>query len=70
MRARKWWPIVIVVALGLLQAVRREWATGLGLALLLLMTILYFTDVFAERRAERYTHALDQARSARTRAPP
>lgn len=55
------WSVVIVVAIVLLEVVRRDWATGLGLALLLVMTILFFTDVFAERRAIIYTEALDRA---------
>lgn len=63
-RIKTVWTVVIGVALVLLMAVRRDWASGLGLALLLVMTILFFTDVFAERRAILYTKALDQARAA------
>lgn len=55
------WTVLIIVALVLLMAVRRDWSMGLGLSLLLLSTILFFTDVFAERRAEPYTKALEQA---------
>lgn len=55
------WAVLIVVSLVLLMVVRREWASGLGLGLLLLSTILFFTDVFAERRAEPYTKALERA---------
>jgi hypothetical protein len=50
--------VLIVVALGLLMGVRRDWASGLGLALLLLSTTLFFVDVFGERRAQPYTEAL------------
>jgi hypothetical protein len=64
------WTVVIGVALTLLVVVRRDWASGLGLALLLVATILLFLDVFAERRAILYTHALDQARSAAGPGPP
>jgi hypothetical protein len=59
------WTVIIGVALVLLHAVRREWASGLGLALLAIMTVLFFTDVFAERRAAIYTAALEEARSGR-----
>lgn len=57
------WSIVIVAALALLLLVRREWASALGLSLLLLSTTLFFVDVFAERRATGYTTALQQART-------
>lgn len=56
------WSIVIVVALVLLLFVHREWASALGLCLLLMTTTLFFTDVFAERRAAIYTSALEHAR--------
>jgi len=52
------WTLGIVAALVLLQVVRREWATGLGLALLVTLGVLFCVDVFAERRAEVYTAAL------------
>jgi hypothetical protein len=57
-RVKITWTVVIGVALVLLFAVRRDWASGLGLALLAVSTILFFTDVFAERRALVYTEAL------------
>lgn len=63
------WTAVITVALVLLMAVRRDWASGVGLALLLVMTVLFFTDVFAERRAAVYTRALEHARSERAQPP-
>ncbi len=58
------WTVVMVAALVLLHLVRKEWATGLALAFLLLMTTLLFTDVFAERRAIVYTKALQDGRAA------
>jgi hypothetical protein len=60
-RVKLTWTVVIAVALVLLMVVRRDWASGLGLALLLLSIILFFTDIFAERRAAPYTKALEQA---------
>jgi hypothetical protein len=63
------WAVILGVALVLLLAVRRDWASGLGLALLAVTTILFFTDVFAERRALVYTEALEKARSTRPGAP-
>lgn len=60
--AKSMWTGVIAGALVLLMVVRREWAAGLGLALLLAATVLFFVDVFAERRAGPYTVALDAAR--------
>jgi hypothetical protein len=57
------WSVVIVAALVLLLFVGREWASALGLSLLLMATTLFFVDVFAERRAEGYTTALQQART-------
>lgn len=61
------WTVVIAASLVLLMVARREWASGLGLALLLVSTILFFTDVFGERRAVPYTRALEQAAG---RSPP
>lgn len=52
------WGVIAIGALVLLLAVKREWATGLGLALVLLVAVLFFMDVFAERRAVPYTEAL------------
>lgn len=62
------WTVSIVIALGLLMAVDRDWAKGLGLALLAICTILFFTDVFAERRAIIYTRALEAGWAAKARA--
>jgi hypothetical protein len=68
-RAMTGWAVVIVVALALILAVRRDWSSGLGLALLLVSTILYFTDVFAERRALVYTTALRKVAAENGAAP-
>lgn len=62
------WGALAIVALVLLLVVKREWATGLGLALMLLVTALFFVDVFAERRAEPYAEALDSASPQATRS--
>jgi hypothetical protein len=55
------WGVVTLVALVLLLGVKREWSAGLGLALMVLATALFFIDVFAERRAGPYTEALGRA---------
>jgi len=52
------WGVIAIGALVLLLAIKREWSTGLGLALVLLVAVLFFMDVFAERRAAPYTEAL------------
>lgn len=52
------WTALAISALVLLMVVRREWASGLGLALIFIATTGFFVDVFAERRAEPYTAAL------------
>jgi len=62
-RVKVAWSVVTAVALVLLLAMHREWASGLGLALMLLATTLFFVDVFAERRAAPYTAALERARA-------
>lgn len=63
-RLKLTWGVVTLVALGLILGVKREWSSGLGLALMLLMTALFFIDVFAERRAAPYTEALARAGGA------
>lgn len=68
-RLKAIWAVVTIVALVLLLAVRREWASGFGLALLLLATTLFFVDVFAERRAAAYTTALASSAAAETTPP-
>lgn len=55
------WTTLSLTALLLLWAVRRDWAQGLGLALLLVGCLGFFVDVFAERRAHVYTDVLRTA---------
>jgi hypothetical protein len=62
------WGAIALVALGLLLATNREWAHGLGLALIFATALLFFVDVFAERRAQPYTEALDALRAEHTHA--
>lgn len=62
-RLKAAWSVVIVVALVLLVFVHREWASALGLALLLTATMLFVVDVFAERRAGVYMATLEHARA-------
>ncbi len=57
------WGVITLVALVLLLGVKRDWSNGLGLALMLLMAVLFCVDVFAERRAVPYTEALERAGS-------
>ncbi|MGH9116527.1 MAG: hypothetical protein ACRD0A_01200 [Acidimicrobiales bacterium] len=57
-RLKMVWAAVTLVALFLLLAMRKEWASAFGLSLLLTATTLFFVDVFAERRATVYTAAL------------
>jgi hypothetical protein len=64
------WSIVIAAALVLLLFVHRDWASGLGLALLLTATMLFVVDIFAERRASVYTAALEHARTGVQPASP
>lgn len=65
------WATVAAVALVLLVVVKKDWSSGLGLALLLFTTVLFFVDVFAERRALVYGEALaEAARSAAVNAAP
>jgi len=52
------WAAIGVGAMVLLLLVKQDWASGLGLALMALITILFFVDVFGERRAIPYTDAL------------
>ncbi|MCC6998386.1 MAG: hypothetical protein IT370_27490 [Deltaproteobacteria bacterium] len=60
-RLKLGWGVLTLGALVLLLAVKREWASGLGLALIALATTLFFVDVLAERRALPYTAALRAA---------
>lgn len=52
------WTALALVALALLMLVKRDWSTGLGLALLFVSTLAFTVDVFAERRARIYADAL------------
>ena len=56
------WLVLAAAAFTLLFVVKKDWAVGLGLALLLTSTLGMWIDVFAERRAEPYTQALERAR--------
>ena len=60
-RLKLGWGVLTLAALVLLLVVKREWSSGLGLALMALATILFFVDVLAERRALPYTAALHAA---------
>ncbi len=65
-RVKLAWGVVTLIALVLLLAVKRDWASGLGLALMMMTAALFAVDVFAERRAEPYTRALEAARRLHT----
>lgn len=56
------WAVIAILAIVLLEVVKRDWSSGLGLALMLIATLGFFIDVFAERRAVPYTEALARAR--------
>jgi hypothetical protein len=58
-RLKMVWSALIAVALILIWVVKREWAVGLGLGLLLLTSFLFTVDIFAEKRAVIYTSALE-----------
>lgn len=67
-----WWPIYLrtwtafaIVGLALRFGVSRDWALGLGTALLFFAGVGFMIDGFAERRARPYTEAL----AARDRTP-
>jgi hypothetical protein len=62
-RLKQGWAVIALVAMGLVVFVKQDWAHGLGLALLLLTTTLFFVDVFGERRAVPYTQALAKLRA-------
>lgn len=61
------WPIFLttwvgfaLVGLGLRFFVRRDWAEGLGIALVFFGAVGLLIDGFAERRARPYTEALER----------
>ena len=58
-RLKTIWSILSVGSLVLLLVVRKDWATGLGLAFLLLSAAMMTLDVLAERRAVVYTDGLE-----------
>lgn len=52
------WAVIGVIAMGLMLFVHRDWASGLGVALILLVAILFTVDTLGERRAVPYAEAL------------
>jgi hypothetical protein len=58
-RLKATWTVLIAIGLILIWAVKREWALGVGLSLLLIACMLFTADVFAEKRAVIYTRALE-----------
>ena len=50
--------VIIVISLGLFFLVKKDWMTGLTLALILVCAILLIVDVFAEKRAIIYTEQI------------
>lgn len=64
-RLKMVWALIAIAAMGMLLFVKQGWSEGLGLALMLIVTVLFFVDVFGERRAVPYTAAV-----AHISAPP
>ncbi len=71
-KVNAWWPIYLrtwtafaLVGLGLRFGVHKDWALGLGTALLFFAGVGFMIDGFAERRAKPYTAALEAGRAAR-----
>lgn len=62
-RLKMAWAVLTVIAMTMVVAAKKEWAHGVGLAVMLATTILFFTDVFAERRARVYTEGLERERA-------
>jgi hypothetical protein len=58
-RLKLGWCALLMIGMVLLMVVKREWAVGLGLGLILMGSLGFTIDVFAERRAETYTRALE-----------
>jgi hypothetical protein len=65
-RAKTAWAALAAIAIFFILIVRRDWSAALGLSLMLLATVLFFVDVFAERRAKIYTSALEQGQSVKS----
>jgi len=53
------WVVFALVGIGLRFFVRRDWAEGLGIALVFFGAVGLLIDGFAERRARPYTEALE-----------
>jgi hypothetical protein len=54
------WTVIIVGSLAMMWLGRREWTSGLSLALLIAASSAMVLDVLAERRAKVYTAALER----------
>jgi hypothetical protein len=54
------WTVIIASSLAMLWLGKRDWTTGLSLALLVAATSAMVLDVLAERRAKVYTAALER----------
>jgi hypothetical protein len=50
--------VIIVISLAMLFMVKKDWVTGLALALVLICSILLIVDIFAEKRATIYTEQI------------
>jgi predicted transporter len=50
--------VIIFISLGLFFLVKKDWMTGLTLALILICSMLLIVDVFAEKRAIIYTEQI------------
>jgi hypothetical protein len=52
------WTGLIVVCLGLIWLVKKDWVTGLALAFLLVCSVIFIVDMVAEKRAELYVERI------------
>jgi len=50
--------IIVIISLALFFIVKKDWVTGLALALILICAFLLIVDVFAEKRAIIYTEQI------------
>jgi hypothetical protein len=55
------WAVLMLAAVAGFTFVKRDWVTGLCLALILLSALLFVIDTFAERRALLYTERIAAA---------